>query len=208
VWRRGLPHADPPTAIVVSRAGVYALLRRALVVGVALLPAVLLALPALRGWRPSPPRLLAPAMTAGGGLVLGARLLTGRPEPLLPGNYVGHPVPYAEAGIGIPAPVLPAAARTALVVAGALAPPSSPCPAAGKTDDARSRMGLLALFAVLYGGGVAAQTMAGQRSSTATPSPSSRCSLGWCCGGSRRPRASPSSPPARRRWCWPWPTSP
>jgi hypothetical protein len=164
LWRRGLPYDSAPEVASTTRAAGYQLIRGALVLGLTLLP--IAALVASRPGRLRLPGIVGLAACGSALLVLAARRLTGRPEDFLPGNYVGggRAAPYSDVGIGSPAAVLPdwfwvataaVAGASLLVVVLALANRST-------SAVAGERSRLAATFTLLYAGGLAVQTAAGQ----------------------------------------------
>ena len=164
LWRRGLPYDSAPEVASTTRAAGYQLIRGALVLGLTLLP--IAALVASRPGRLRLPGIVGLAASGSALLVLAARRLTGRPEDFLPGNYVGggRAAPYSDVGIGSPAAVLPdwfwvataaVAGASLLVVVLALANRST-------SAVAGERSRLAATFTLLYAGGLAVQTAAGQ----------------------------------------------
>ena len=168
LWRHGLPYDSAPEVVSTSRASVYELVRAAVVLGLALIPVTALLVPGLRGRSLGPRDAVCLTVACLALLTLPARRVSGRFEEFLPGNYIGggRAAPYADLGIGTPAPLVPDAVWIALAAVGALsllvavavlsAPRGQPAPAA------RSVLRLASIFSWLYAGGLVLQTLSGQ----------------------------------------------
>lgn len=178
-WRRTLPHGDAPAPPVFSHDSVYVLVRAGLVLGLVLLPASILAIGSLRGRirgrTVTIGTVLAVTTTALAVLGLFFRWVKGRPEPLLPGNYLGARGPYLDAGVAPPDAVMPSwlwvlvalvGGVSLIVVVLALTLRPDRGHAAGRWHGlpvlADGRLGLAATFLALCAGGTALQTIIGQ----------------------------------------------